>query len=107
MRAAAPRSEILKRGFDLLLSGVGLVLSAPVWGVIALAVKLHDGGPVFFPQERWGRHQSRFGVLKFRTMIPNANAAGGQRPGDGERPAHHPRSAGSCGPPPSTSCRSC
>jgi lipopolysaccharide/colanic/teichoic acid biosynthesis glycosyltransferase/glycosyltransferase involved in cell wall biosynthesis len=75
VRSAAPRSEVLKRGFDLLLSGVGLVLSAPVWGVIALAVKLHDGGPVFFPQERWGRHQSRFGVLKFRTMIPNASAA--------------------------------
>jgi lipopolysaccharide/colanic/teichoic acid biosynthesis glycosyltransferase/glycosyltransferase involved in cell wall biosynthesis len=73
-RAAAPRSEALKRGFDLLLSGVGLVISAPVWGVIALAVKVHDGGPVFFPQERWGRHQSRFGVLKFRTMIPNAAA---------------------------------
>ena len=69
------RSEALKRGFDLLLSSVGLILSAPVWGVIALAVKLHDGGPVFFPQERWGRHQSRFGVLKFRTMIPNASAA--------------------------------
>jgi lipopolysaccharide/colanic/teichoic acid biosynthesis glycosyltransferase/glycosyltransferase involved in cell wall biosynthesis len=74
-RGAAPRSEILKRGFDLLLSSVGLLLSAAVWGVIALAVKLYDGGPVFFPQERWGRHQSRFGVLKFRTMIPNASAA--------------------------------
>jgi lipopolysaccharide/colanic/teichoic acid biosynthesis glycosyltransferase/glycosyltransferase involved in cell wall biosynthesis len=72
---APRRSEVLKRGFDLLLSSVGLILSAPVWGVIALAVKLHDGGPVFFPQERWGRHQSRFGVLKFRTMIPNAGAA--------------------------------
>jgi lipopolysaccharide/colanic/teichoic acid biosynthesis glycosyltransferase len=73
-RAAARRSEVLKRAFDLALSGVGLVASAPVWGFIALAVKLHDGGPVFFPQERWGRHQSRFGVLKFRTMIPNAAA---------------------------------
>ena len=74
-RGTAPRGEALKRGFDLLLSSVGLVLSAAVWGVIALAVKLYDGGPVFFPQERWGRHQSRFGVLKFRTMIPNASAA--------------------------------
>jgi lipopolysaccharide/colanic/teichoic acid biosynthesis glycosyltransferase/glycosyltransferase involved in cell wall biosynthesis len=74
-RAAARSSEALKRAFDLALSGVGLVASAPVWGLIALAVKLQDGGPVFFPQERWGRHQSRFGVLKFRTMIPNASAA--------------------------------
>ncbi len=68
-------SEVLKRSFDVLLSGLGLVLSAPVWGMIALAVKLQDGGPVFFPQQRWGRHQTRFGVLKFRTMIPNASAA--------------------------------
>jgi len=74
-RGPAPRSELLKRGFDLLLSGVGLILSAPVWGIIALAVKLQDGGPVFFPQQRWGRHQSRFGVLKFRTMVPNASTA--------------------------------
>src|SRR5215470_1896315 len=74
-RGPAPRSELLKRGFDLLLSGVGLVLSAPVWGIIALAVKLQDGGPVFFSQQRWGRHQSRFGVLKFRTMVPNASTA--------------------------------
>jgi lipopolysaccharide/colanic/teichoic acid biosynthesis glycosyltransferase len=52
------------------------VASAPVWALIALAVKLQDGGPVFFPQERWGRDQTRMRVLKFRTMIPDANAAG-------------------------------
>jgi lipopolysaccharide/colanic/teichoic acid biosynthesis glycosyltransferase/glycosyltransferase involved in cell wall biosynthesis len=78
MRAAVAvgsHSQALKRGFDLLLSSVGLLLSAPVWALVAAAVKLQDGGPVFFPQERWGQHQERFGVLKFRTMIPNASSA--------------------------------
>jgi len=67
---------VLKRSFDLALSSAGLVFSAPLWGVIALAVKLQDGGPVFFPQDRWGRDQRRIRVLKFRTMIPNANPNG-------------------------------
>jgi lipopolysaccharide/colanic/teichoic acid biosynthesis glycosyltransferase len=48
---------VQQRGFDLLLSSVGLLLSAPLWAIVAAAVKLQDGGPVFFPQERWGQHQ--------------------------------------------------
>jgi len=66
----------LKRLLDLVLSSAGLLLSAPLWAVAALAIKLEDRGPVFFPQERWGQHQSRIRVLKFRTMIPNANPTG-------------------------------
>src|SRR5215472_5661249 len=74
--AVRRRLDVLKRGFDLLLSSVGLVLSVPIWVIVALAIKLQDGGPVFFPQERWGQHQRRFLVHKFRTMIPNAASAG-------------------------------
>jgi lipopolysaccharide/colanic/teichoic acid biosynthesis glycosyltransferase len=66
----------LKRLLDLLLSSTGLLLSAPLWAIAALAIKLEDHGPVFFPQERWGQHQIRIRVLKFRTMIPNANPTG-------------------------------
>jgi lipopolysaccharide/colanic/teichoic acid biosynthesis glycosyltransferase len=76
MVAPEPRHQILKRSLDLLLSTVGLLLSAPLWGVAALAVKLEDRGPVFYPQDRWGQHQRRIRVLKFRTMIPNANPTG-------------------------------
>ena len=76
MVAPEPRHEILKRLLDLVLSSVGLFLSAPLWAVAALAIKLEDRGPVFFPQERWGQHQTRIQVLKFRTMIPNANPTG-------------------------------
>lgn len=63
-----------KRAFDVGLSGIGLVLSAPVWGLIALAVKLEDGGPVFFSQERVGIGGRVFRALKFRSMIPDAEA---------------------------------
>src|SRR5262245_56252064 len=63
-----------KRALDLALSGMGLVLSAPLWGLIAAAIKLEDGGPVFFGQERVGEGGQVFGVLKFRSMIPNAEA---------------------------------
>jgi lipopolysaccharide/colanic/teichoic acid biosynthesis glycosyltransferase len=67
---------MLKRSFDFLLSTTGLILSAPLWALIAAAVKLYDRGPVFFRQERWGQHQRRIRVYKFRTMIPNANPNG-------------------------------
>jgi len=63
----------LKRPFDVVLASLGLVLSAPLWGLIALAIKLEDGGPVFFRQKRWGRGQRPMRVYKFRTMRPNAD----------------------------------
>jgi lipopolysaccharide/colanic/teichoic acid biosynthesis glycosyltransferase len=67
------QEALLKRPFDALLSGLGLLFSAPLWGLIALAIKLEDGGPVFFRQERWGQGGRPIGVYKFRTMIPNAD----------------------------------
>jgi lipopolysaccharide/colanic/teichoic acid biosynthesis glycosyltransferase len=70
-----PRSDVLpltKRAFDVMLSGIGLVLSAPVWLIAALLIKLEDGGPVFYRQERVGRRGRPFTVLKFRSMVPDA-----------------------------------
>jgi lipopolysaccharide/colanic/teichoic acid biosynthesis glycosyltransferase len=64
---------MIKRAFDIVLSGVGLVLSAPVWLLIAAAVKFNDGGPVFFPQLRVGQGGRAFKALKFRSMIPDAD----------------------------------
>jgi lipopolysaccharide/colanic/teichoic acid biosynthesis glycosyltransferase len=69
----------LKRLFDVTLSGVGLLASLPVWGIVALAVKLQDGGPVFYAQARVGRGGRAFRVLKFRSMIPDAEAGVGAR----------------------------
>ena len=50
-----------------------LVLSIPVFLPIALAIKLEDGGPIFYRQERWGKGGARFRVYKFRTMLPEAD----------------------------------
>jgi len=63
---------MVKRAFDVVLSGLGLLASAPLWALIALLVKLGDGGPVFYAQERVGRDGRRFQSLKFRSMVPDA-----------------------------------
>ncbi len=68
----APPPARLKRAFDAVLAGGGLVLSAPVWAMAAALIKLEDGGPVFFRQERVGQHGTTFSVLKFRSMVVHA-----------------------------------
>jgi lipopolysaccharide/colanic/teichoic acid biosynthesis glycosyltransferase len=62
----------LKRLFDLTLSGAGLLVSAPLWIVIALAIKLQDGDAIFFTQDRVGRYGRLFKAYKFRSMVPDA-----------------------------------
>ena len=68
-----------KRAFDALLAGAGLLLSAPVWALAALLIKLEDGGPVFFRQERVGQNGVTFRVLKFRSMVVDAEREHGPR----------------------------
>jgi rhamnosyl/mannosyltransferase len=63
-----------KRALDLLLAGLGLIVSAPLWGLLSTLIKIEDGGPVFFTQERVGRGGRTFRALKFRSMIPDAEA---------------------------------
>lgn len=62
------REPILKRPFDLLLSGLGLLLSLPLWILIAAGIWVEDGGPIFFRQDRIGRYGKMFRALKFRSM---------------------------------------
>jgi lipopolysaccharide/colanic/teichoic acid biosynthesis glycosyltransferase len=66
-----------KRALDIVLSGVGLIVSLPLWVAAAIAVKLEDGGPIFFSQERVGQGGRIFRVYKFRSMIPDAEAVVG------------------------------
>jgi lipopolysaccharide/colanic/teichoic acid biosynthesis glycosyltransferase len=63
---------MLKRTFDLLLASAGMLLFAPVAAAIAALIKLDDGGPVFYAQDRVGLNCRVFRVLKFRSMIPDA-----------------------------------
>ena len=58
---------MMKRAFDATLSGIGLTVSSPLWLLIAVAIKLQDGGPIFFPQARVGRDGRVFKALKFRS----------------------------------------
>jgi exopolysaccharide biosynthesis polyprenyl glycosylphosphotransferase len=62
----------VKRLIDVVVAGLGLVLLAPVFGLIALAVLLEDGGPVLFQQRRIGVSGTSFTMLKFRSMVPDA-----------------------------------
>lgn len=61
-----------KRVFDVLFAGVTFVLAAPMMALVAVAIKLDSPGPVFFSQERLGRHGKPFRYLKFRTMAIDA-----------------------------------
>jgi lipopolysaccharide/colanic/teichoic acid biosynthesis glycosyltransferase len=78
---------MIKRAFDCALAGVGLVLSAPLWALIAIAIKLEDGGCVFFRQARVGLGGHVFDALKFRSMVPDAEA----RTGPVQATEHDPR----------------
>ncbi len=67
-------SARFKRAFDLFGASLGLLAISPLLLVIAVAIKLDSRGPVFFRQLRVGRHGQRFYMLKFRTMVPDAEA---------------------------------
>jgi len=64
----------VKRLFDIVVAGSILLLASPVLAVIALKVKREDGGPVLFRQQRVGRDEVEFEMLKFRTMVVDAEA---------------------------------
>jgi exopolysaccharide biosynthesis polyprenyl glycosylphosphotransferase len=63
---------VLKTLFDKIIATAALVAFSPVLAFIALAIVLADGGPAFFTQTRVGRDGQPFTVLKFRTMVPDA-----------------------------------
>ncbi len=63
---------VFKRAFDLFVSTVGLVLISPFLAVVALLIKLTSRGPVFYSQTRVGLDGKHFKMIKFRTMISNA-----------------------------------
>lgn len=66
--------HVLKRAFDFCVSGIALVLLIPLFLVVALFIKLDDGGPVIFTQERVGRNGETFQMFKFRSMVVDAEA---------------------------------
>ena len=66
----------MNRAADVAVAGFGLLVTAPVLGVAAAAVKLADGGPVLYRQQRVGKDGALFELLKLRTMVVGAESQG-------------------------------
>jgi len=67
----------VKRVFDIVVSCCMIIVSAPVWLVVAACIVLSDRGPILYRQQRVGLGGRLFGIFKFRTMVPNADRIGG------------------------------
>lgn len=65
---------LLKNAVDRTLAAFGLFLLWPLFAVIAIAMKITDPGPIFFTQQRFGLNKRRFGMIKFRSMVVDAEA---------------------------------
>ena len=69
---AKPVYQKVKRGLDVLLAGLGLILTAPLLGLVALLIKLDSPGGIIFRQERCGQGGRNFTMYKFRSMVDNS-----------------------------------
>ncbi|MDZ4802829.1 MAG: sugar transferase [Bryobacteraceae bacterium] len=71
---ALVRARRIKRAMDVVFAVIALVVAAPLFMAIALALVLESGRPILFRQERVGRGNTRFFILKFRSMVADADA---------------------------------
>ena len=79
---------VMKRLFDILSSGLALLVLSPVLLLAAIAIKLEDGGPVIYAADRWGKDMKNFRMYKFRSMRINAEAMIGELLKDSEMTGH-------------------
>ena len=82
----SPMERIVKRAMDIVLCAVAMLAAAPVMLIVAAAIKLEDGGPVFYRQKRMTRHGREFDILKFRSMIVDAEKYAGAVLATGDDP---------------------
>jgi lipopolysaccharide/colanic/teichoic acid biosynthesis glycosyltransferase len=75
-QSAAVRTGVLHRAFDVTCAAAGLFFLSPLFCAIAVAIKLDDGGPVFYVQDRVGKNFRLFRVCKFRSMVAGADQDG-------------------------------
>lgn len=71
-------NSFVKRVFDILASGVGIIVLSPILIIISIAIKLDSQGEVLFKQKRVGKNEKTFNILKFRTMVTDAEKLGKQ-----------------------------
>jgi exopolysaccharide biosynthesis polyprenyl glycosylphosphotransferase len=76
----SPFSAALKRFFDIVLSAAALIILSPIMVGVAIAIKIEDGGPVLYKQERVTKNGKHFMILKFRSMIVDAEKDGRPHP---------------------------
>lgn len=77
---------LLKRIIDIVVSLIVIVLFLPIWLIIAVAIKLDSPGPVFYKQKRVGKNKQEFDLIKFRSMMPNAEDQTGPKWAEKEDP---------------------
>lgn len=75
---------IIKRGFDIVVSFIGLLIFLPIFLIVAIIIKLDSKGPIFFRQVRVGKNGKEFKIIKFRTMVVDAEEKGMQITVDGD-----------------------
>lgn len=71
-------NKFFKRVFDILASGIGIIVLSPILIVIAIAIKCDSNGEILFKQKRVGMSEKTFNIFKFRTMVTNAEKLGKQ-----------------------------
>lgn len=71
VRLGDTRARAIKRAIDVIVASIALLLLAPVFALVSLAILLDSPGPVLFRQQRVGQYGRPFTMLKFRTMIPD------------------------------------
>lgn len=76
IRRETPLGEVLKSLFDRVSAGIILLISLPLWPIVAVGVKLSSTGPMFYAHERVGKRGKKFVLRKFRSMYQNAEEAG-------------------------------
>ncbi len=72
--------RFVKRAMDMILSALALLITSPIMLLVAIAIKIEDGGPVFYRQDRVTMNGKVFSILKFRSMIVNAEKDGKSQP---------------------------
>lgn len=76
--------SVIKRFMDLFISALGIVITSPIMVICAFAIKIDDGGPVFFKQNRVTRNGKIFNILKFRSMVTDADKDGAKKAENGD-----------------------
>jgi lipopolysaccharide/colanic/teichoic acid biosynthesis glycosyltransferase len=85
------QDRALKRGFDLMFAGIGLLVLSPLLFVIAVVIKLDSPGPVLYAQQRTAEFGETFTVYKFRSMVQNAEAKTGAKLSEADKGGRDPR----------------